>query len=348
TQGNALLNVNTDGTLHVSTGGTELGQGLNTKIKQLVADEFGVPPEDVILMTTSTEKNHNTSPTAASAGTDLNGTAAVNACREIRGRMAEFAASQFASLERGLVHAPEHVVFADGLVFDDREPAPDPSAPGGGRERCIPFGQFCDMARRERVDLGARGFYATPGVDFNRETGQGNPFFYFTTGAAAAEVTIDRFTGDLVVDRVDVLMDVGQMINPGIDLGQLYGGFIQGMGWVTTEELVFDDAGHLKSTSPTTYKIPNITDTPRVFNVDTIPNPKHRQNVRFSKAVGEPPLMLGVAPWLAAKHAMSFVNPEIVAPLELPATNEQNLMCMTALKVEQPEPQISQMTQISE
>ena len=114
------------------------------------------------------------------------------------------------------------------------------------------------------------------------------------------------------------------------------------MGWVTTEELVFDDAGHLKSTSPTTYKIPNITDTPRVFNVDTIPNPKHRQNVRFSKAVGEPPLMLGVAPWLAAKHAMSFVNPEVIAPLELPATNEQNLMCMTALTSQQPVTQISQ------
>lgn len=340
-QGNALVNVYTDGTVQVSTGGTEMGQGLNTKIRQLVADEFGIPPEDVILMTTSTEKNHNTSPTAASAGTDLNGTAAVNACREIRGRMAEFAAAQFASLERGLVHAPEHIVFADGMVYDDRDPATD-----GGPVRALPFGKFCDMARRERVDLGARGFYATPGVDFNRETGQGNPFFYFTTGAAAAEVTIDRFTGDLVVDRVDVLMDVGQMINPGIDLGQLYGGFIQGMGWVTTEELKFSDTGHLLSTSPTTYKIPNITDTPAVFNIDTIPNPKHRQNVRLSKAVGEPPLMLGVAPWLAAKHAMSFIKPGTIAPLELPATNEQNLMCMTAL-LDVPSESLARMNRIS-
>lgn len=327
-QGNALVNVYTDGTVQVSTGGTEMGQGLNTKIKQLVADEFGLPPESVQLMTTSTEKNHNTSPTAASAGTDLNGTAAVNACREIRQRMAEYAASLFASLERGLVHSPEHVVFDGGMVYDDRDPDQH-----GGRVRALPFGKLCDMARRDRVDLGARGFYATPGVDFNRETGQGNPFFYFTTGAAVAEVTLDRFTGDLVVDRVDLLMDVGEMINPGIDLGQLYGGFIQGMGWCTTEELFYDEGGLLRSDSPTTYKIPNITDTPAVFNVETIANPKHRVNVRWSKAVGEPPLMLGTAPWLAVKHAMSFINPDPgkIAPLQLPATNEQNLMCMTAL-----------------
>ena len=319
-QGNALVNVYTDGTVQVSTGGTEMGQGLNTKIKQLVADEFGLPPEAVVLMTTSTEKNHNTSPTAASAGTDLNGTAAVNACRQIKQRMAAFAARQFESVDRGLVYSPDHVAFADGVVFDRRDP-----------ERRLPFGQFCDLARRDRVDLGARGFYATPGVDFNRETGRGNPFFYFTTGAAAAEVTLDRFTGDLVVDRVDLLMDVGRMINPGIDRGQIVGGFIQGMGWVTTEELKVDASGRLQSVSPTTYKIPNITDLPRVFNADTIANPKHQINVRQSKAVGEPPLMLGVAPWLAVKHAMSFVNPHQIAKLELPATNEQNLMCMTAL-----------------
>lgn len=328
-QGNALVNVYTDGTVQVSTGGTEMGQGLNTKIRQLVADEFGLPPESVVLMTTSTEKNHNTSPTAASAGTDLNGAAAVNACREIKTRMAEFAAKQFESLERGLVNSPENVVFADGLVYDDRDPQQH-----GGPVRALPFGQLCDMARRDRVDLGARGFYATPGVDFNRETGQGNPFFYFTTGAAAAEVTIDRFTGDMVVDRVDLLMDVGKMINPGIDRGQIVGGFIQGMGWVTNEELKIDATGRLLSVSPTTYKIPNITDLPRVFNADTIVNPKHQINVRQSKAVGEPPLMLGVAPWLAAKHAMSFINPAApgkIAKLELPATNEQNLMCMTAL-----------------
>jgi xanthine dehydrogenase large subunit len=325
-QGNALVNVYTDGTVQVSTGGTEMGQGLNTKIRQMVADEFGLLPDDVILMVTSTEKNINTSPTAASAGTDLNGSAAVEACRQIKERLAAFAAKQFESLERGLVYSPDHVVFEDGQVYDDRDPPLH-----GGPVRALPFGQLCDLARRDRVDLGARGFYATPGVDFNRETGRGNPFFYFTTGAAVAEVTLDRFTGDLTVDRVDMLMDIGDSINPGIDTGQLVGGFIQGMGWATTEELKYDDAGRLLSVSPTTYKIPNITDLPRDFRCDTIANPKHTINVRRSKAVGEPPLMLGVAPWLAVKHALSFVNPDALSPLQLPATNEQVLMCLTGL-----------------
>ncbi len=320
-QGNALVNVYTDGSVQVSTGGTEMGQGLNTKVKQLVADEFGIAPRFVRMMTTSTEKNHNTSPTAASAGTDLNGQAALHACTQIKARMAEFAAAQFADESRGLTPSPEHVRFADGVVFDERAP-----------DRRLPFGDFCDAARRARVDLGARGFYATPGVDFNRETGQGTPFFYFTTGVAAAEVTIDRFTGDLVVDRCDVLMDVGQMINPGVDLGQLYGGFIQGVGWCTAEELCYGDEGQLLSKSPTTYKVPNATDTPRIFHVNTFPNPKHTINVRWSKAVGEPPLMLGIAPFLACRHALSFVNPDRLPPLNLPATNEALLMAMVAMR----------------
>ncbi|MEM1304502.1 MAG: molybdopterin cofactor-binding domain-containing protein, partial [Planctomycetota bacterium] len=169
-QANALVNVYTDGTVQVSTGGTEMGQGLFIKIQQLVADAFGLPPERVRMMTTSTEKSNNTSPTAASAGTDLNGAAALNACEAILGRMKAYAANLFASEERGIVAAAEHIVIDNGQVWDDRAP--------GHR---IDFGEFCAMARRERVDLGARGFYATPGVDYNRETGRGNPFFYYTT-----------------------------------------------------------------------------------------------------------------------------------------------------------------------
>ncbi len=319
-QGNALVNVYTDGSVQVSTGGTEMGQGLNTKIKQLVADAFGIDAASVRVMSTSTEKNHNTSPTAASAGTDLNGHAALHACEQIKERMAGFAAEQFADESRGLTKSPDDVRFENGVVYDRRAP-----------DRRLPFANFCDAARRARVDLGARGFYATPGVDFNRETGRGNPFFYYTAGVAAAEITIDRFTGDLVVDRADVLMDVGQMINPGVDLGQLYGGFIQGVGWCTTEELKYGDDGSLLSPSPTTYKVPNATDTPRVFHVNTFPNPRHKVNVRWSKAVGEPPLMLGIAPFLAARHAMSFVNPDVLPPLQLPATNEAVLMAVTAM-----------------
>ena len=323
-QGNALVNVYTDGSVQVSTGGTEMGQGLNTKIRQLCADELGIDWQDVMLMTTSTEKNNNTSPTAASAGTDLNGTAAVIACAEIRKRLAKFAAELFANKKPSTPPpSASDILFTGGKVSDGR---------GQANENCLPFGELCNLARQARVDLGQRSFYATPGVDFDRETGTGTPFFYFTTGAAVAEVTIDRFTGELVVDRVDLVMDLGQMINPGIDNGQVIGGFIQGMGWCTAEDLVYDSAGKLLSTGPTTYKIPNITDLPAVFNIDFVNNSKHQINVRLSKAVGEPPLMLGIAPWLAVKHAMSFVASNKIAPLRLPATCEENLMCLTALE----------------
>ncbi|QDT68962.1 Aldehyde oxidoreductase [Planctomycetes bacterium MalM25] len=316
-QANALVNVYTDGTVQVSTGGTEMGQGLYTKIRQLVADAFGLSTDRVRMMATSTEKSNNTSPTAASAGTDLNGAAALNACDEILGRMRAYAATRFADEERGLVAAPEHAFVEGGWVYDDRDPA-----------RRIPFGEFCADARRERVDLGARGFYATPGVDYNRETGRGNPFFYYTTGAAIAEVTIDRFTGDLTFDRADLLMDIGESLNPGIDRGQVIGGFIQGVGWVTDEELRYD-GGRLLSTGPTTYKIPNVTDLPRELNVAFIDNPKHTKNVRRSKAVGEPPLMLGVCVWMAAKHALSFVGAGDTSGLAIPATGEELLWCLT-------------------
>ncbi len=320
-QGNALVNIYTDGTIQVSTGGTEMGQGLNTKIRQLVADEFDIDPSHVKLMTTSTEKNNNTSPTAASAGTDLNGSAAVKACREIRQRMVEFAADHFASLNPRCQRSADQIRFEAGQIFDARHP----------QDR-ISFSQFCDLARRQRIDLGSRAFYATPGVHYDRETGQGEPFFYFTTGAAVSEVTIDRFTGEMTVDRVDMLMDVGEMINPGVDYGQMIGGFVQGMGWVTTEELVYDDqTGRLLSTSPTTYKIPNATDLPPIFNVNTIVNPKHKINVRRSKAVGEPPLMLGISVWLAAKHAINQLNRDRLANLSLPATCQANLTCISEI-----------------
>jgi xanthine dehydrogenase large subunit len=320
-QANALVNVYTDGSIQVSTGGTEMGQGLSTKIRQLVADEFGVGTERVRVMTTSTEKNHNTSPTAASAGTDLNGAAALDACRQIKERMRSYAASLFASVERGLVASPEHIVLASGKVYDDRDPEVG---------NALDFGVFCAMARKERVDLGARGFFATPGVDYNRETGRGSPFYYYTTGAAVAEVTIDRFTGEIVFDRADLLMDIGRSINPGVDRGQVIGGFIQGVGWVTNEELHYDAAGRLTSTSPTTYKIPNATDLPPVLNVTFIDNPKHGVNVYRSKAVGEPPLMLGIAVWLAAKHALSFIGNGDATALPIPATGEALLMQMAA------------------
>lgn len=317
-QGNALVHVYTDGTVQVSTGATEMGQGVNVKIRQLVADEFGIDVGRVMLMPTSTEKNINTSPTAASAGTDLNGAAAVKACREIKRRLRQFAANRLADAAAGLTPSASHIHFRDGHVYDSRRP-----------QQRIEFAQLCAEARRERVDLGARGFYATPGVDFNRETGEGTPFFYFTQGAAAAEVLIDRFTGELSVPRVDLLIDIGRSLNPGVDRGQIIGGFIQGMGWVTTEALIYDAKGELLSHSPTTYKIPAITDVPPIFNVATFVNNDNVRNVYRSKAMGEPPLMLGIAVWAAARNALAYLSHDASEALRLPATGEELLRCIT-------------------
>jgi xanthine dehydrogenase large subunit len=274
-------------------------------------------------MPTSTEKNNNTSPTAASASTDLNGAAAVRACRAIKRRLRRFAATRLADATAGITPSSTHIKFADNHVFDSRRP-----------DVRIAFSQLCAEARRDRVDLGARGFYATPGVDFNRETGQGTPFFYYTQGAAVAEVLVDRFTGELRVPRADLLIDIGRSINPGVDRGQIVGGFIQGMGWVTTEALVYDDRGNLLSYSPTTYKIPAITDVPEVFNVATFDNNDNVRNVYRSKAVGEPPLMLGIAVWAAVKNALSSVA-DTPADLQLPATGEEILRCLTQVAKQQ-------------
>ena len=317
-QASALVNVYSDGTVQVSTGGTEMGQGLNTKIRQLVADEFSIDWERVLVMPTSTEKNANTSPTAASASTDLNGAAAVNACRQIKARLAEYAARRLADAELGLAESPESMVFESGRVVDGRNPS-----------RQLEFAALCRLARHDRINLGAHGFFATPGVDFNRETGRGNPFFYYTQGAAVAEVEIDRFTGDLTVPRVDLLIDIGRSINPGVDRGQVIGGFIQGMGWVTAECLVYNERGELLSHSPTTYKIPAITDVPRVFHCEFFPNDDNTENVARSKAVGEPPLMHAICVWSAVKHALQSVAPERRIDLRLPATGEEILRCLT-------------------
>jgi xanthine dehydrogenase large subunit len=324
-QANALVNVYTDGTVQVSTGATEMGQGVNTKIRQLVADEFGLPWDRVLVMPTSTEKNANTSPTAASASTDLNGAAAIDACGKIKRRLATFAARQFASAELGLCESPDDVEFADGAVFDRRNP-----------EQRAEFAVLCKQAHLDRVNLGAHGFYATPGVDFNRETGRGNPFLYFTQGAAVAEVRIDRFTGDLTVPRVDLLMDIGRSINPAVDMGQITGGFIQGQGWVTAECLVYGDRGELLSHSPTTYKIPAITDVPTVFNCKLFPNDDNVQNIRRSKAVGEPPLMHAICIWAAVKQALGCVSSDAAGELRLPATGEEILRCLSLQQTDSP------------
>ena len=312
-QANALVNVYIDGTIQVSTGGTEMGQGLNTKIRQLVADGFAVPAESVRVMPTSTEKNNNTSPTAASASTDLNGAAAVRACKAIRRRLARFAAGRFVKPGDGIEASPRHIRFRDGQVFDVRRPADRRG-----------FREMVRLAYEARIDLGARGFYATPGVDFDRATGRGNPFFYYTTGAAVAGVKIDRLTGDLKVERVDILMDVGRSINPAIDRGQIIGGFVQGLGWVSTEELKYSEAGDLLTASPTSYKIPGVHDLPHDLRVDVLGAAGDPLNVYGSKAVGEPPFVLGLCVWLAVKDALRSAIGR-TPDLRLPATREEIL-----------------------
>jgi xanthine dehydrogenase large subunit len=316
-QANALVNVYLDGSVQVSTGATEMGQGVNTKIRQLVAEEFAIDPELVMVMTTSTEKNNNTSATAASSAADLNGSAAVDAAHRIRERLAGVAAEYFARVAQ-LEEDATRIVFENGEVFDDRDAA-----------QRVPWHALVKMAYIERVSLGERGFYATKGIDWDADTGCGSPFLYFTQGAAVSEVEIDRFTGAMRILRSDLLMDIGNSINPGIDRGQITGAFVQGTGWLTNEELRYAPNGELLSHSPTTYKIPNISDLPEVFNVETIDNPDNTVNIRGSKAVGEPPLLLGISVFMAVKNALGYVSSGAIAKIDAPATGEEILMRMT-------------------
>ncbi len=315
-QANALVNVYQDGSVMVSTGATEMGQGVFTRIKQIVADELGILIDRVLMAPTSTDKNHNTSPTAASAGTDLNGAAAADACRRIRERLAIVAAGMLHAPSEGLSAEPSHICFSEGMAFDERNP-----------DRSLPFQAVVCAAYEQRVSLGERGFYITPGVDFNRETGRGSPFLYYTNGVACSEVLIDRYTGVMELIRVDLIMDAGKPLNPGIDRGQVIGGFVQGMGWVTGEELIYRADGELLSNSPTTYKIPNISDVPADMRVRFLENPHSDKSIHGSKALGEPPLILGLSVWLAVKDALRFLPGN--TKLSIPATGEQILSILT-------------------
>lgn len=310
-QASALVHIYLDGSVQVSTGATEMGQGVHTKIGQLVADELGIRVERVRVMATSTEKSPNASATAASSAADLNGSAAVDACSRLRARLALVAAPVLGGI-------PDNVAFADDSVFDRERP-----------ETRLDFQAVVDMAYKERLSLGERGFYATPGLDWDwSPTGHGRPFLYYTMATACSEVEIDRFTGELVVRRSDLLLDIGRPINPGIDRGQIVGAFIQGLGWVTTEELRYTAGGELLSHSPTTYKIPNINDLPKEFHADWLER-DNPVNVGGSKAVGEPPLLTAISVWCAVKHALGFVSNGEVPPLRLPATNEEILSRLT-------------------
>ena len=314
-QAGALVHVYRDGSVHLNHGGTEMGQGLNMKVAQVVADAFGLPLDRIKITATHTGKVPNTSATAASSGSDLNGMAAADACRQIKERLAEFAATIFKS-------DPGEVQFADGQVF--------------GAGQTMGFATLVDKAYSARVQLSAAGFYKTPEIHWDRASGTGNPFYYFAYGASVSEVSVDTLTGEYTIDRVDVLHDVGRSLNPAIDLGQIEGGFIQGMGWLTTEELMWNDKGMLTTHAPSTYKIPLASDVPKIFNVrlaDWSVNPK--PTIGRSKAVGEPPLMLPVSVVEALSMSVASLADYRVCPrLDTPATPERVLMAAERMRAE--------------
>ncbi len=311
-QAGALLHVYTDGSISINHGGTEMGQGLYTKIAQIVATTMGVSYERVMVTSTRTDKVPNTSPTAASSGTDINGMAAKQAAEKIRFRLLDFVAEQ-----HGV--SSQDVQLADD-VFDV-----------AGQQ--LTFDEVVKSAYLARVQLSATGFYKTPKVHFDKETGRGHPFFYFANGCAAAEVIVDGATGEYRVARVDILHDVGHSINPALDIGQIEGAFIQGMGWLTTEELLWDEQGRVISNSPANYKIPTAYDLPEAFTVNLYDQPNNEDTVYRSKAVGEPPLMLGLSVWCALRDAAaSFADYQINPPMDAPATSEQVYHAIQAAK----------------
>ena len=308
------MHVFTDGSVQVNHGGTEMGQGLYVKIAQVVAEEFGIGVDRVRLTATRTDKVPNAPPTAASAGSDLNGMAAREATRTIRRRLAALAARLFQ------VNRAE-VVFEGGRVRVGAE--------------TLSFGQLARLAFTERVSLSSTGYYATPKIAWDRDTSSGRPFLYFAGGAACSEVTVDTETGEMRVDRVDVLHDAGRSLNPAIDIGQIEGGFVQGMGWLTTEELVFDDNGRLLTHAPSTYKIPTCSDVPADFRVALFEPGRNREpTIHRSKAVGEPPLMLALSVFSAITDALASLASGRVPPLDAPATPEAILSAADALRAE--------------
>lgn len=308
-QAGALVHVYTDGSVQVNHGGTEMGQGLHTKICQLVADELGVPFAKVRISATDTSKVPNASATAASSGTDLNGRAAQFAARQIRQRLAEFVADKQKC-------RPEQVIFAHGQV--------------SGPEAVMPFEQLVDDAYHARVQLWSDGFYRTPKIHYDKHTLTGRPFYYFAYGAACSEVAIDTLTGESRVLKVDILHDVGTSINPAIDIGQIEGGFIQGMGWLTTEQLVWNDQGVLATHAPSTYKIPATGDVPEHFDVQLWPEANPEDNVGGSKAVGEPPFMLAISVWEALRDAAAAARGDGRVHMDAPATPENVLKALKA------------------
>jgi len=311
-QAGALVNVYTDGSIALNHGGTEMGQGLFVKVAQVVAEVFQVDIDTIRLTATSTGKVPNTSPTAASSGSDLNGMAAFAAASEIRTRMTAVAAAHFGASQ-------DEIVFAANRVY--------------AGNRSLAFAELAALCWAERVSLSATGYYRTPKIHWDPATMSGRPFYYFVYAAAAAEVAIDTLTGESRILRAELIEDAGRSLNPAIDRGQIEGAFVQGAGWLTMEELWWDAEGRLRTHGPSTYKIPGSRDVPPVFNTRFLDTPNREATIFRSKAVGEPPLMLAIAVWLAIRDAIASVADHRLVPhLDAPATPERVLLAIDDLR----------------
>jgi xanthine dehydrogenase large subunit len=311
-QAAALVHVYKDGTVLLNHGGTEMGQGLFTKVRQVVARELGIALGSVRVTPSDTSKVANASPTAASSGSDLNGMAARDACAKLRSRLADFAAKAYGG-------APDAVKFAGGEVRVNG--------------RSLAFAELCDLAYHARVRLSASGFYATPKIHYDRRTLSGRPFFYFAYGAAVSEVEIDTLTGEHRLLAVDILHDAGESLNPAIDLGQIEGGFLQGYGWLAMEEIVFDERGALRTHAPSTYKIPASRDWPDRVRIDFWHEGNREDTIYRSKAVGEPPFMLALSAFHAIRDAVASVGDHRLSPrLDAPASDERILVAIEDLR----------------
>ena len=302
-QAGALVHVYQDGSIHLNHGGTEMGQGLFQKVAQVAASRFGVPMDAIKISATDTAKVPNTSATAASSGTDLNGMAVKVACDKIRDRIAQ----HFAKLHNCTA---TEVSFSEGYVRV--------------ADKNYTFPEAAQLAYQARISLSATGFYKTPDIQWDRIKGQGRPFFYFAYGAAITEVAVDTLTGENRILRTDILHDAGASLNPALDIGQIEGGYVQGAGWLTTEELIWDQKGRLRTHAPSTYKIPACSDRPDIFNVDLWDGENPAETIFKSKAVGEPPFMLGVSAFFALSDAVASCGPTF-ADLQAPATAEEVL-----------------------
>ena len=313
-QAGALVHIYTDGSIHLNHGGIEMGQGTHTKIAQLVAHSFGLPYEKVQISSTNTSKVPNTSASAASSTTDLNGAAALNAVLKIKKNLEKFIKSKYKIFDK------KDPIYKDGhILFGNRS---------------FKFDKIVNEAYFNRISLSSSGFYSTPKIKFDKKKFTGRPFYYFCYGAAVSEVTIDTLTGENKVDRVDIIHDAGNAINPALELGQIEGGFVQGQGWLTMEEVVWDKSGKLRTYSPSTYKIPAVTDAPDEFNVEIFKRGFNVENVvNKQKTTGEPPLMLAMSVFFAIKDAIASISNYTKIPeLDAPATPEKILMSINKLK----------------